>query len=261
MKDVFKYTFLTIAEIKKFLLVVILMSILTLIQPYPVISIVSFIFEKLIYLSIGVLLVYILKITNNEEEYFATLKKQPVSTFLLHFLPNAMGIMLGIFITFTIFAAFFIIILKFTNAIYVFADPHQFTLALSKTSLITKILLGFYSIYVLIFSYVFLGKFGEALSKESFKESFLSIISSLYDFQFFVNSFNLKYMIIYFVWSIVIGVIYSIVMSAYIFFLFPLLQIHMNLYVLIIPLLIAITTILTYFTYFSAYFAYKSTKD
>ena len=261
MKDVFKYTFLTIAEIKKFLLVVILMSILTLIQPYPVISIVSFIFEKLIYLSIGVLLIYILKITNNEEEYFATLKKQPISTFLLHFLPSAMGIMLGIFITFTIFAAFFVIILKFTNAIYVFANPHQFTLALSKTSLLTKILLGFYSIYVLIFSYVFLGKFGEALSKESFKESLLNIISSLYDFQFLINSFNLKYMLIYFVWSIVIGVIYSIVISAYIFFLFPLLQTHMNLYVLIIPLLISITTILTYFTYFSAYYAYKSAKN
>ena len=48
MKEVFKYTFTTIAEWKKFLIVVILISILTLLENFPVISIVAFIFEKLI---------------------------------------------------------------------------------------------------------------------------------------------------------------------------------------------------------------------
>ncbi|GAB6074744.1 hypothetical protein [Nautilia lithotrophica] len=261
MKDIFKYTFLTVAEIKKFLLVIVLVSILSVIQAFPVISIVSFIFEKLIYLSIGVLLIYIVKITNNDKEYYATLEKQPFSTFLLHFIPSAMGIMLGLFLIITFFAAFFIIILKFTNSIFILANPHDFILAVSKTTLITKILLGFFSVYLLFYSYIFLGKLGEALSKETFKESFLSIISSVIDFKFWVNTFNLKYIGIYFVWSLLVGIIYSIISFAYLFYIFPLILTHPNMSLIIIPLLVAITTIMTYFTFFSAYFAYKTTKN
>lgn len=261
MKNIFKYTFLTVAEIKKFLFVIILFSIFTLIQAYPVISIVSFIFEKLFYLSIGVLLIYILKITDNDKEYFATLEKQPFSTFLLHFLPSAMGIMLGLFIIVTFFGAFMIIILKFTNSIFILADPHNFLFALSKTTYIAKILLGFYSVYLLFYSYIFLGKFGEALSKETFKESFFSMVSSLIDFKFWVNTFNFKYMLIYFVWSVIVSIIYSIIAFAYLFYIFPLILNHPNMTLIIIPLLVAITTIITYFTFFSAYFAYQTAKD
>ncbi|ACM92982.1 putative membrane protein [Nautilia profundicola AmH] len=261
MKDIFKYTFLTVAEIKKFLLVIILVSILSIIQAYPVISIVSFIFEKLIYLSIGVLLIYLIRITDNDKEYFATLEKQPFSTFLLHFIPSAMGIMLGGFIIVTLFATFFIIILKFTGSIFILANPHDFLLAVSKTSFITKVLLGFFSVYLLFYSYVFLGKLGEALSKETFKESFLSIISSIIDFKFWIKTFNLKYVVIYFVWSVLTSIIYTIIAFAYLFYIFPLILNHPNMTIIIIPLLVAITTIMTYFTFFSAYFAYKTTRD
>ena len=69
MKDVFKYTFLTVAEIKKFLFVVTLVSILSIIEAFPVISIVSFVFEKLLYLSIGVLLIYIIKVVLLDWKY------------------------------------------------------------------------------------------------------------------------------------------------------------------------------------------------
>jgi hypothetical protein len=261
MKDVFKYTFLTVAEIKKFLFVILLFSIFTLIQAFPVISIVSFFLEKLLYLSIGVILIYILKITDNDKEYFATLEKQPFSTFLLHFFPSAMGIMTGFFIIFTVFASFLVIILKFTNSIFILANPHDLLFAISKTSLVAKILLGFYSVYLLFYSYIFLGKFGEALSKETFKESFLSMVSSLFDFKFWVNTFNLKYILIYTVWNIVIITVYSIVIFAYLFYIFPMILNHPNSTLLFVPILVATTTILTYFTFFSAYFAYKSTKN
>ena len=261
MKDVFKYTFLTVAEIKKFLFVVTLVSILSIIEAFPVISIVSFVFEKLLYLSIGVLLIYIIKITNNDKEFFATLEKQPVSTFFLHFIPSAMGIMVGLFLIFAILGAFFIIILKFTNSIFILANPHDFLLAVSKTTYITKILLGFYSVYLLFYSYIFLGKFGEALSKETFKESFLSLISSVIDFKFWINTFNFKYMGIYFVWSVLITLIYTIIAFAYLFYIFPLILNHPNMTLILIPLLVAITTILTYFTFYSAYFAYNTTKN
>jgi hypothetical protein len=261
MKDIFKYTFLTVAEIKKFLFVIILFSILSVIQAYPVISIVSFIFEKLFYLSIGVLLIYILKITDNDKEYFATLEKQPFSTFLLHFLPSAMGIMTGFFIIAAFFGTFFIIILKFTDSVFILADPHAFLFALSKTTLIAKTLLGFYLVYLLFYSYIFLGKLGESLSKENFKDSLLSILSSLIDFKFWVNTFNLQYMLIYFVWSALVGMIYSVIAFAYLFYIFPLILNHPNFGLIIIPLLVAITVIITYFTFFSAYFSYKTIKD
>jgi hypothetical protein len=63
MKEIFKYTFVTFAEWKKLLVIILLVSILTLIEAYPVISIVAFIFEKLIYLSIGGFLIYLVKST------------------------------------------------------------------------------------------------------------------------------------------------------------------------------------------------------
>jgi len=261
MKDVFKYTFLTVADTKKFLLVILLMSILSVIQAFPVLSIISFIFEKLIYLSIGGLLIYIIKITNNDKEYYATLEKQPFSTFLLHFIPSASGILLGLFVIFTVFFTFFIMILKFTDSVFILANPHDIFIAISKTTYFTKILLGFFSVYLLFYSYIFLGKLGEALSRESFKESFLSILSSLYDFKFWINAFNLKYIGIYLVWILSVGIIYTTTSFAYLFYIFPLILTHPNINLIIIPLLVAITTIITYFTFFSAYFAHKSTKD
>jgi len=260
MKDVFKYTFLTVAEIKKFLFVVVLVSILTLIQAFPVISIVSFILEKLLYLSIGVLLIYIVKITSNDKEYYATLEKQPFSTFILHFIPSASGILLAGFVIMTLFGAFFVIILKFTNSIFILANPHDVMFAISKTSYLAKTMLGFYSVYLLFYSYVFLGKLGEALSKETFKESFLSILSSVIDFRFWINTFNLKYMLIYLIWSVLMGIVYTVITFAYLFYIFPLIINHPNMTLLLVPLLVAITTIMTYYTFFSAYFSYKTTK-
>jgi hypothetical protein len=239
---------------------VILVSILTLIQAYPVISIVSFVLEKLFYLSIGVLFIYLIKITKNGKEFYATLEKQPFSTFLLHFIPSSMGILLGFLVITALFLTFFVIILKFTGSLFILANPHHFMFALSKTTYLTKVLLGFYSVYLIFYSYIFLGKFGEALDKETFKGAFLSIISSLTDFKFWINTFNLKYIVIYTVWSIVTVIIYSIVSFTYIFYIFPLIIHHPNFSLIIIPLLVAITTITAYFTFFSAYFAYQSTK-
>ncbi len=258
MKEVFKYTFLTAAEVKKLLFIIISISILTLLQAFPVICIMSFIFEKLLFLSIGVLLIYILKITKNDEEFFATIQKQPFSTFFLHFIPSAMGIMVGGFLIFAIFGGFFVIILKWTNSVFVLANPHNFLFAVSQTSYITKILLGFYCIYLMFYSYVFLGKLGEALSKENFKKSFLSIVSSLIDFKFWIKTFNFKYMAIYFIWSVSSVLIYSVVAFTYLFYIFPLILNHPNFSLVLIPLLVAITTIMTYFSFYSAYFAYKS---
>ncbi|WP_456479292.1 hypothetical protein [Nautilia sp.] len=261
MKDVFKYTFLTVAEIKKFLFVVVTVSILSVIQAFPVISIVSFILEKLIYLSIGVLLIYLVKITNSDKEFFATLEKQPFSTFFLHFIPPAMGIMTAFFVITALFGTVFILILKLTGSIFVLANPHDFLFALSKTEYIAKILLGFYTVYLIFYSYIFLGKFGEALSKETFKESFLSMLSGLIDFKFWISTFNFTYMKIYFVWSVLIAVVYTVVAFAYLFYIFPLILEHPNFNLILIPLLVAISTVMTYFTFFSAYFSYKSAKD
>ena len=259
MKNIFKYTFITVADIKKFLFIILVVSILTLIEAFPVISIIGFIFEKLIYLSIGVLLIYIVKTTNNEDEFFNTLKKQSFLTFLIHFFPAASGIMLGIIVIFTFFATFFIIILQFSNSLFILANPHNILISLSKINFIAQLLIGLYSVYLLFFSYIFLGKLGEALSKENFKEGFLSTISSIIDFKFWIKSFNFKYLGIYFVWSIIVFTIYALISFTYIFYIFPLIIQNPNFSLIIIPLLVAITTIVTYFTFFSAYFAYKST--
>lgn len=147
MKEIFKYTFVTFAEWKKLLVVILLVSILTLIEAYPVISIVAFIFEKLIYLSIGGFLIYLVKSTKNIDEYFHNLKIQPVSSFLFHFIPTATGILLGNFIIFSFWALLFVIILNFTGSVYLLADPHTFLLNIQTASFLTQIMLGIYLIY------------------------------------------------------------------------------------------------------------------
>ena len=154
MKDVFKYTFTTITDIDKFLFIILIVSILTLIEAFPVISIVVFIFEKLIYLSIGVLLIYIVKTTNNEDKFFENLKKQSFLAFLIHFFPVASGIMLGIFIIFTFFATFFIIILQFNNLLFILLNPHNILFSLSQATFIAQLLIGIYSVYLFFFSYI-----------------------------------------------------------------------------------------------------------
>ena len=259
MKEVFKYTFTTVAEWKKFFIVVLIISIFTLLEPYPFIGYTVLILEKLLYLSIGAFLIYIVKHSKDEKEYFENLKKNDVSTMLFHFFPTAAGIMLGSILISAFWFIFFFLILQFTNSLYILANPHSFFVAVSSSPVITQILLGFYSIYLLFFSYVFLGKLGEALGKNSFKGAFVSIILSLIDFQYWIKTFNLKYFIIYLVWSIVILFIYSAMSFTYIFVIFPNIVLNPNLSLLIIPILVAATTIITYFTFFSAYFANKTT--
>jgi len=261
MKEVFKYTFITIAEWKKLLIVVLLMSILAILEAFPVLSIVAVLFEKLIYLSIGAFFIYLIKHSSTIEIYFENLQKNPISTFLFHFIPTATGILLGLLIIGAFWAMFFIFILEFTNSMFVFADPHRFIYAISQTTFITKILIGFYLVYFMFFSYVILGKLGEALSKDSFKGAFISIILSLFDFKYWVKTFNFKYFIIFFVWSIIIGIIYSITSFVYLFVIFPEIINNPNISLIVIPILVTITTILTYYTFFSAYFAHKSTMD
>jgi hypothetical protein len=141
---------------------------------------------------------------------------------------------------------------------YLLADPHTFLMNLQTASFLTQIMLAIYFIYFLFFSYIFLGKLGEALNKEDFKGAFLSILSSLIDFKFWVKSFNLKYFIIYLIWSIVILFIFSTLSFAYLFYIFPTIINNPNLSLIIIPIFVGITTFLTYFTFFSAHFAYKS---
>ena len=258
MKEVFKYTFLSIAEWKKFLVVVLLVSIFTLLEAFPVISMPLFLFEKLLYLSIGVFLIYLVKKSSTPEIFLENLKKNPISTFLLHFIPAASGILLAFILIGAFWFMFFIFILEFTGSMFVLANPHNFFTSLAMTTFVTKVLIGFYLIYFMFYSYIFLGKFGEALSKETFKDSFLAMISSLVDFKGWIKTFNFKYFGIFFIWSLVVSIVYSLTSFVYIFNIFPTIQTNPNLTLLIIPIFVGITTILSYFTFFSAYFSYKA---
>ena len=255
MKEIFTYTFLSIAEWRKFFILVLLVSILTLLEAFPVISIAAFLFEKLIYLSVGVFLIYILRHSSTPEIFYENLEKNKISTFLFHFIPSASGILLALILIFSFWLFFLILILEFSASMYILVNPHNFLNALASANMLAKILIGFYLVYLLFYSYIFLGKFGEALSKENFKDAFLSMIMSLFDFKFWVKTFNLKYFLIYIVWSIIITLVYSIISFVYIVDIFPKLIINPDLTLLIIPIFVAISTILSYFTFFSAYFA------
>ena len=224
MKEAFKYTFLSITEWKKFLIVILIVSILTLIEAFPVVSIIAFLF---------------------------------------HFIPSASGILLALIIIGVFWFIFFVLILQFTGSMFVLINPynenpHNLLKALATTTFITKILIGFYLIYIMFYGYIFLGKLGEALNKETFKEAFIAMLSSLFDFKSWVKTFNLKYFIISTVWSIIITIVYTIISFVYIFDIFPTIQTHPNISLIIIPIFVAITTIITYFTFFSAYFSYKT---
>ncbi len=261
MKEAFKYTFLTLAEWKKLLLLVLIVSIFTLLESLPLINIITYFFEKIILLSVGVFTVYLIKNSSSAEIYFENLQKNSFSTFLFHFLPPAMGIMFGVLIIGVFWFLFFIIILEFTGAMFVFANPDTFIQNIATTAFITKILIGFYLVYLMFYSYIFLGKLGEALSKENFKDAFLSIIYSLFDFQFWIKTFNLKYFLIYFIWSLIVFSFYSVMTFIYLFEIFPTIELNPDLSLIVIPLFSAISIILAYFTFFCAYFSYKSTTD
>jgi len=261
MKEVFKYTFLSVAEWKKFLILILIFSITTILESFPLINIITFIFEKILYLSVGAFLVYLLKKSSNENTFFEYLQKNSFSTFLFNFLPTATGIMFALLLISFFWFAFFIIILEFTGSMFIFANPTNFFQSIAATTIIAKILIGIYLVYLTFYSYIFLGKFGEALSKETFKESFLSMIYSLFDFQFWIKTFNFRYFIIYLVWSLIVFTIYTIISIVYLFYLFPLIQFNPNFSLLIIPIFSAILIIIAYFTFFSAYFSYKSTTD
>ncbi|GAB6045031.1 hypothetical protein JCM11957_06290 [Caminibacter profundus] len=261
MKEVFKYTFTCIAEWKKFLFVVLVFSIFTLLEPFPFIGITAIILEKLLYLSIGVFLIYILKRSLDEKEYFSNLEKNGFATFMFHFIPSAAGILIGFFIIGAFWLMFFILILQYTDSLFILANPHNFVTAISSSPFITQVVLGFYSIYLIFFSFIFLGKLGEALEKENFKGAFISIITSLIDFKYWIKTFSIKYFIIYLIWSAAILIIYSLTSIAYIILIYPTIINNPNISLIIIPILVATTTILTYFTFFSAYFAHKTTKD
>jgi len=259
MKEVLKYTFGTVAEWKKFLILVLFISIITLLEAMPVISIISFIFEKLIYLSVGVFLIYMLRHSSTFELYLENLKRNAISTFLFHYIPSATGIMFGLFVIGAFWLLFMVIVLKFTNSVFILANPHDVLMALAHTTFIAKISIGFYLIYFMFFSYIFLGKFGEALSKTNFRGAFLTIIMSLIDFRFWIKTFNFRYFFIYIVWYLIAFFIYSAIVFIYNIQIIPALAMHPNLTLTVIPLFVAITTILTFYTYFSAYFAYKTT--
>ena len=261
MKEIFKYTFLSVAEWRKFLILTILFSIFTLLESFPLINIVTYLFEKILYLSIGIFLIYLIKNSNSFDEYFENLQKNSLSTVLFHFIPPAMGILLALIIIGLFWLLFFIIILEFSGSMYVFSNPNNFLQNLITTTYITKILIGFYLVYLIFYSYIFLGKLGEALSKENFKHAFLSMLLSLFDFQFWIKTFNLRYFIIYLVWSIFIFTLYFSTIFIYIFIIFPTIQLNPNISLIIIPLFNAISIILAFFTFFSAFFSYKSTMD
>ncbi len=261
MREIFTYTFLSVAEWKKFLILTLIFSIFTLLESLPFINIIVYIFEKILYLNVGVFLIYLLNRSSSENNYYENLQNNKISSFLFHFLPSAMGIMFGLILIAFFWFIFFIIILEFTGAMFIFANPINFIQSIATTAFITKILIGFYLVYLMFYSYIFLGKFGEALNKENFKDAFLSIIYSLFDFQFWIKTFNLKYFLIYFIWSLIVFSIYLVMMFIYLFEIFPSIQLNPNLSLIIIPLFSAISIILAYFTFFSAHFAYISAKN
>ena len=261
MREIFKYTFLSVAEWKKLLILILIFSIFTLLESLPLINIISYIFEKILYISVGAFLIYLLNHSSNENIYYENLQKNQIVVFLFHFLPTAMGIILGLILITFFWFLFLIIILEFTGAMFIFANPNNFFASILTTTFITKILIGFYLIYLMFYTYVFLGKFGEALNKDNFKDAFISIIYSLFDFQFWIKTFNLKYFLIYFIWSLITFSTYLVMIFIYIFEIFPSIQLNPNISLIIIPLFNAISVILAYFTFFSAHFAYKSAKD
>ncbi len=261
MKDIFRFTFLTLAEWKKLLFVILVISILTLVEPFPFIGITAYIFEKLLLLSVGVFLIYILRHSKTPDDYYDNLTRNGFGTFMFHFIPAAAGILMGTFLIISFWLAFLIIILQYTGAMFILLNPHDILGAIARTSYITQILIGLYSVYLLFFSYVFLGKLGDALSKESFKASFISIILSLFDFKYWIKTFNLRYFLIYLIWGIVVFGIYIILSFVWLFVVFPAIAHNPNISLIVIPLLVGISVILTYFTYFSAYFAHKTTGN
>ena len=261
MKNIFKYTFTTVAELKKFLIVVLIVSILTLIEAFPVISIVGIILEKLIFLSIGGVLIYILNNTKSSDEFFHNLKIQPISSFLFHFIPSAIGILVGMFVIFAFWSLFFVFLMQFSGSMYLLADPHSFLMNFQNASAVVQLIFSIYFIYLMFFSYIFLGKLGEALEKDTFKGAFVAIITALIDFKFWIKTFNLRYFVIYLVWSFIVFTIFVMLAFGYLFYIFPMIVSNPSISLIVIPLFVAITTIITYFTFFSAYFAYKTTKE
>ncbi|NPA12026.1 MAG: hypothetical protein GXO62_07275 [Epsilonproteobacteria bacterium] len=259
MKEVFKLTFLTITDIKKFLAIIVVMSLLTIAEPFPFIGYASLIFEKILYLSIGAFLVYLLKKAQNPDEYYQFLQKNSISTMFLHFFPTGAGIMVGSLVIMGFWFILLISILEVTNSIFILQNPHEMLKAISSTEILAQVLIGLYFLYALLYSYVFLGKLGEALGKQSFKAAFVTMILSLVDFKYWLKTFNFKYFVIYSIWSVIILTIYTLMAIGYIFIIFPAIVSNPNSSLIAIPLLNAVTAILTIFTFFSAYKAHKST--
>ncbi|MEO1957967.1 MAG: hypothetical protein ABGX23_00270 [Nautiliaceae bacterium] len=262
MKEVFKYTFLSVAEIKKFFILVAVISILTFFERLPFIGITIYFLDKIIYLSVGVFLVHLAMKSKNDEDFYKNLKSNEISNFFLYGIPQAIGIILATTLIMAFWFIFLALIFKFTSQYDFFSTQTIlfFQIAIINSPITTKILIGIYSIYFMLYSYIFLGKFGEALSKETFKDAFISLLSSLIDFKFWVKTFNLKYMLIYLIWSLIVGSLYFFALFFYVFILSPTLYPSLTISnIIILPLFIAFLTILYYLTFFSAYFSYKST--
>jgi len=256
MKDIFRLTFITITDIK-FWLLVLVVSILTLFEPFPFIGYVALIFEKILYFSVGAFLLFLLE---NSKDFEFNYKKNSFSSMILHFFPVGVGVVIGLMVISFFWFIFFIMILQFADGYYLLANPHTFLPLLSEANIILKILIGFYLVYFLFYSYIFLGKLGEALLKSDFKDAFLTILSSLWDFNYWIRCFNLGYFKFYTLWMFIVGILYLILIFGYLFIVFPTIIHNPNISLVIIPILVASTTILTIFTFFSAYFAHKTTN-
>lgn len=261
MKEIFQYTFSAISEYKKLSILGILISVLSFLEMYPVISIVAYIFEKIVIFSVGAILIYLIIRSKDADDFYDHIKLQPVSTFLFHFLPTAMGIVLGNLILIAVFAVLLFIALYFTNAMGILMmSPHSINPDAIPTMFLIDLII--ITIYFFLISYIYLGKLGNALAKDNFKESFLEIISVAIDYKYLKSSFNLKYFAIYFVWSLIIFLFYSFSTFVFNLYIYPQLRLEAG---SISPLIFIVVlsfggVIISYFTFISAYFANKSIK-
>ena len=260
MKKVFKYTFASISEYKKFILLSIIISILSFLEMYPVISIIAYLIEKIIIFSVGAMLIYLLIRSKDPNSFYNHIKIQPLSTFLLHFLPTAMGIILGNIILLAAFLIISYLVLYFTNSLgelFLLLNPHNFSF--ENISSVVLFYIAFVLFYSSIVSYIYLGKLGAALEKDNFKDSFLTIVSSAIDYKYLIKSFNKTYFVIFLVWSLITFAFYSFSGFVFNLYIYPILRISFNIQPIIFIIILSISSlIINYFTFISAFFANKS---
>ena len=212
MRDVLAYTFFALKDYKKSFSIVFLLTIFSYLERLPFISLILFIFEKILLFSIGSLIIYLLSKSKNYEHFYKNIKLQPISTLFFHFLPTAMGAVFGLMILMFSITGLLYFVLSLFTVPFVFDMNIIFTYL--DSSIFLSLMLLFYSFYILLVIYVLFGKVSLSLNSHNFKGAFLAIISSLVDYKYFLRT-NIKYFSL-FIFYFFVAVFYYII-STFIF--------------------------------------------